>query len=360
MKSLICLVIVLALRAEAGEWRTYAGGFGSRWNTTGHHGHDQDGCELPDCDAVDFTRANLDDSIGFRVGRERDLWTFGILHAVAGADASVSHTEYNLSQRDFALVSTALFAGLDVEFRGFRIGARYGGGGYIAAAAEQRGLLRFTELSATLPLRGGAAVRVSKRNFALTRMEASPSRDLAVTIVAADDAEGKSKWDFAAATGTTMPGAGAGGDRKLRQTALNRTTALRVLGDSDLQLEVSWSSTAHESSLPSIFRGYGGNFRSKTIEGYGLALSRTRPLTERLSLRWSAGFEVADWRDEHRLLTRDGAELVAGVEIAAAASAALRVQLRPRLALESSLQKLYWRGIDLGEARCTFGIVLTR
>jgi hypothetical protein len=181
-----------------------------------------------------------------------------------------------------------------------------------------------------------------------------------VTFVAAGERSGVAVWEFTAATGTTLPGAGAGGDRKLRSTALNRTGALRTLWRPDVLLEISWASTAHESSLSSTFRGYDGNFRSKTVEGYGVGLSHLRPLTETLSMRWSAGVEVADWRDEHRLLTRDGEELVAGVEVGVTAGAALRLELQPRLAIETSLQKVYWRGIDLGEVRWTTGIVLTR
>lgn len=357
----VCSVLFGVLELQAASWRTFAGSFGSRWNTLGHHGHDQPLCDAAaGCDGIDFARANLDDSIGFRVGRERDFFESGPLRLVGGADASVSHTEYNLSQRDFSLVSAALFAGTDIEIGGVRIGARYGGGAYTATATEHRGLMRFLDLTAGFPLGRGAAVRIGRRNFALSRMEAAPSRDISVMIVTDGVTPGESNWEFTAATGTAMPGAGAGGDRKLRSTALNRTAALRTLRQPDWQLEVSWTSTAHESSIPSTFRGYDGNFRSKTIESYGVGLSRLHPLSRRLFVRLSGGVEIADWRDEHRLLTRDGAELVAGVELAVAAGASLRLQLQPRLAIESSLQKTYWRTLDLGEARWTMGIVLTR
>lgn len=358
MKKLwVILLCCVAFQSHA-QWRTFAGGFSSRWNTLGHHGHDQASCASGDCDADDFGRANLDDSIGFRAGRERDFFSAGVLRIVGGADASLNHTEYNRSQRDFSVVSLAMFAGADLELAGVRVGARYGAGGYMTSTAEQSGAIRFLDVGATIPLRRGAGVRIARRTFEMTRVGVRPSRDISITFVTSGDARGASNWEFATATGTTIPGAGAGGDRKLRSTSLNRTSVLRTFRN--MQFELSWSSTAHESSVPSVFRGYDGNFRSKTIEGYGLGVAQSRPLTRALSLRYGGGIELADWRDDHNLLTRDGKALVAGIELALTASAALRVQLQPHLAIESSLQKVYWRTIDLGELRWTTGIVLTR
>lgn len=375
MKALVIFVLfIAATAAHAESWRIYAGGFGSRWNTLGHHGHDQPLCApprqeprpgvildgTPDCDADDFSRANLDDSIGFRAGVERELWRLGALRVIGGADASTSRTEYNLSQRDFSLFSAAAFAGAEVDLYGVRLGARHGRGGY-ATTHARRGWLRFDELSATVSLWPGAAVRVSRRESTLEAMpHHRPLRELAVSLVGTGAAAGERRWELLAATGVTLPGAGLGGDRKLGPGAVNRMSVLSAPWRRDLQLELSWTSSGHESSVPSVFRGYDGNFRSKTIEGYGVALARTFPLTRRLSARVAGGLEVADWRDEHRLLTRNGEELVAGLEVAAVARVALRAQLRPRLAIESNVDKIYWRSIDMSEVRCTAGIVLTR
>lgn len=367
-------ILLVSGTAQADPWRTWAGGFTSRWNTLGHHGHDQPGCgeetgrrtggaagiDKPDCDATDFARANLDDSIGFRAGAERDLWTRGPLHLVGGADAGVSHTEFNLSQRDFSLLSGSLFSGVDLEIARFRLGARYGIGAFATTTNHQLGAMHFTELSATLPLRGGAAVRVSRRNFRLSQMHSARSRDLSVVLVSDGSESGRSSWEFSATTGTTHPGLGMGSDRELRGTAMNRMTAARRLPWRGLDLEMSWSSTAHESSVPSIFLGYDGNFRSRTIDGYGVAVAQAIPFGDVLSVRWSAGVELADWRDEHRLLTRDSAELVAGIEAALTAGVTARLQLQPHLAIQTSLHHVYWRAIDLGEVRWTTGIVLTR
>ena len=77
-------------------------------------------------------------------------------------------------------------------------------------------------------------------------------------------------------------------------------------------------------------------------------------------MRYGAGFEVADWRDEHQLLTRDGKELVAGIEGAIAVRGAVRFHLTRYFALVGSAEKVYWRAIDLSELRTGFGIALTR
>src|SRR5438034_10336119 len=89
--SLVCATPILA------QSRTYAGIFNSRWRTVGLHGHDQPLCapikviyfpngarleQGPRCDPIDFARGNLDNSIGFRVGREKDYLTLGPLSLV--------------------------------------------------------------------------------------------------------------------------------------------------------------------------------------------------------------------------------------------------------------------------------------
>jgi hypothetical protein len=111
---------------------------------------------------------------------------------------------------------------------------------------------------------------------------------------------------------------------------------------------------------PTVFRGFDGNFRSKTIDGIGVGLGRTVWLTDFLSARYGAGIEIADWRDEHQLLTRDGRELVAGVEGGLSLRGAARLKIAPHLAFETTLEKVYWYALDLGELRWGFGLALTR
>ncbi len=368
------LAFVLTAEAEV-RWRTFSGGFSSRWQTIGHHGHDQPACgedpqdgpraasflEAGGCDAADFARGNLDNSIGFRAGVERDLWRVGALHILGGAETGVSYTEYNLSQRDFALVTGAMFTGAELQFGAVRLGGRYGFGGYSSTDRRHLGDLQFAEVSATLPLRTGAALRISSRHVRLSSRASAPSAvETSVLFVSAPESRWSLPWDLTTASGVTLPGAGLGGDRKLRQTAFNRALAHRALPFGKLDLELSWDATAHESSLSTEFRGYDGNYRSKTIDAYGLGISRIARLSERLALRTAGGVTFADWRDEHQLLTRDGTELRAGIEVGLQATCALRVALDSRLALEAAAQKVYWQRMDLSEARFGFGIVLTR
>jgi hypothetical protein len=389
------LLLFVATAAHA-EWRTFAGGFSSRWKTIGPHGHDQPYCaeprwhyypngsiggEFPNCNPVDFARGNLDNSIGFRAGRERDFLRAGPLRLVGGMEGSASYTEYNLTQVDFALLSGAPTAGADLALGGFRVGGRYGGGPFGTSDGQELGISSFREVTVTLPLRRGAGLRISQRSTKAhahrtmvtiygagpgpevpsVRYPGSPSAvETSVLFVTSPEVIGSSQWEFTTATGSTKPGRGFGSDRMLRKSMFTRFAALRDLPWHDLQLEVSLTTSAHESVLPTMFRGYNGNFRSKTIDAFGVAAWRSLPVTERLTLRYSGGVEVADWRDEHQLLTRDGRGLVAGIEQAFTTAAGLRFQLTPHVALDSTLQKVYWPRIDLGEARWSAGIVLTR
>ncbi len=388
-------VLLVVTSAQAGEWRTYSGGFSTRWKTVGEHGHDQPVCadarwiplpqgmliQGPNCDAADFARGNLDNNIGFRAGGERDFLALGALRLVGGAEGSINYTEYNLTQNDFALVSGAVLAGADLAIAGLRLGGRYGGGPFLTSDGQARGITAFREVSLTLPLRGGAAVRISSRHTKARSVQtavglygAGPLEDVpvqhypgspssvetSVLLVTSPSLTGKSQWEFATATGTTRPGLGLGGSRSLRKAAFTRMSVFRDLPWRELQLEIGWLTSAEESLRPTEFRGYYGNFRSKTIDGFGAGVSRSIKASERVTVRYGGGLEVADWRDEHELLTRDGKELRGGIETAATATVALRYQLAPHVAFESSLQKVYWPEIDLSEARVAFGIVLTR
>ena len=385
-RALVIAFLMVATTAVAQERasRTYAGGFSSRWKTLGLHGHDQEWCGepvvvvfpgvgfghfSPDCNAMDFARANLDNAIGVRGGIERDLWGRGLLRLVGGAEGGLSFTEYNLTQADFVILSGSLIAGFDFARWGGRLGGRYGAGPSSISEGDMA-FNTYTEVVAQLPLRPGAAVRFSQRHSRTTRFgrKEDGSRDTAraletsVMFVASPETTGSSRWEFSTSTGSSTPGGGPWRSLQLREAPYFRLTADRDLPWwDDTALQISWTSTGHESRLPTVYRGYDGNFRSKTISGFGLGIQRVEHATGLLSLTYGGGIEVADWRDDHHLLIdRRGETFNAGVETAFHASGGLRYQFSPHTAVEVNIQQLVWTGLALGERRWGIGFVLTR
>ena len=74
------------------------------------------------------------------------------------------------------------------------------------------------------------------------------------------------------------------------------------------------------------------------------AVDQPRPITER----------------PLQLLTRDEQPLTGGIEKAIVLDGGIRWHVSRNLALETSFGKAYWPGIDLGETRAGFGLVVTR
>lgn len=371
------------LRAQS---RTYAGTFNTRWRTVGLHGHDQPLCGpsgirdfgggvfgsfSPDCNPVDFARGNLDNSIGFRAGKERDFVTLGPLSLVGGVEGSLSYTEYNLTQMDFTFLSAAAMTGVDFELGGFRAGGRIGIGPFATSDGNESGFAAVRGVHLTIPLGNGVALRVARQTFnVLDRRRDDPlarrdprAAETSMLLVTSPDQRGPSKWEFSAATGSTTPGGPIGGSRGLRASTYSIVSMDRDLPWAGLQGRVSWSAAAHESTLPTMYRGYPNNFRSKTINAFALGVGRTTPaprLPALFSIRYGMAIEGADWRDNYQLLTRNGEALQGGVEVGVSADLALRWHFAPHLAFETTLQRVYWHGIDVGEGRVGFGLVVTR
>jgi hypothetical protein len=385
---LIALISLLSSTLFA-QSRTYAGTFNSRWRTVGPHGHDQPLCGPegiiqfpggsfgifgPDCNPIDFAHGNLDDSMGFRAGKERDFATFGPLSVVGGVEGSLSYTEYNLTQADFTLLTAAALAGADLELGGFRVGGRFGVGPFATSDGNESGFAQIRGVHLNIPLGNGVALRVSRQTFNVIdphRNDADPNAlrrdpraaETSMLLVTSPDRRGPSAWEFSASTGTTTPGGYIGSSRGLRSSAYSIVSMYRDLPWTDLQGRVSWSAAAHESTVATTFRGFPNNYRSKTISAFGVGVGRAHPLPwlpSVLSIRYGAGLEAADWRDNYQLLTRNGEPLQGGVELGVSADVALRWNFRPHLAFETTLQKVYWHGIDVGEGRIGFGLVVTR
>ena len=371
-KWVLFVLLAGTLSAMAAELRTFGGGFSTRWKTRGAHGHDQeDPCLGQQCDHKDFQRGNLDNSLGYRAGVERDFLSRGIFRVVGGADASLSYTEYNLTQNDMMIVDGALTTGADLAHRGFRLGARYGGGAYMTTTGRE-GLRWFHEVVASVPLRSGASLRVSRRyidqtdGFRRYQSNFDPQEgpievtETAVMFVASPDTR-PTAWEFSTSSGTSQPGGPIGEHRFLKQAGWHRLTAARELPWLGLEARASWTAFAHESWMRTDFRGFPGNERSKTVDAFGLGVWRRQRLGERFSLHYGTGVEIADWRDEHHLLLdRQFRDVIGGVEMSGIAGAALRMHLGGHTALEANIEKSYWTGLRLGEVRWGVGLVLTR
>ena len=374
LRWLLALAVLASPTLNA-QTRTYAGMFTSNWKTIGPHGHDQPWCADPivvifpngailtqgvDCNREDFARGNLDNSLGFRAGLERVFLAGGPFALVGGVEGSLSHTEYNLTQIDIAIASVAATAGADLRLGPVTIGGRYGIGGFGTSDQNEFGVQQHIGLEVTVPIRADAGLRVSHRSSQL-REDIRVTETSFLLVTSPEHRAASSKWEFAASTGTSTPGSGPlGSSRGLSAAAYSKITAWRDLPWHRLQARLSWAESGHESSLPSTFLGYDDNYRSKTIDGYALGVSRITSLGEHFSVRYGAGVEVSDWRDEHYLLTRYGEEIVAGIEPGWSGDAAVRWHFAPNLALEGSLEKLYWQRLDLGETRWGFGLVVTK
>jgi hypothetical protein len=383
MRMRVLLLLLCATSAFAEDsLRTYAGGFSTRWKTRGAHGHDQDHpcADQPytGCDGPDFYRGNLDNSIGYRFGMERDFVRAGIFRVVGGADSSLSFSEYNISQNDILIFGTALTAGVDVTRWGFRLGARYGGGGYLTTTRDfsydyhsRYGFQTFHELVGSVPLRSGASLRIAQRyvgktvGFAQSEGKFYPLEgpvevtETSVMFVASPHVR-DSLWEFSTSSGAAKPG-GTGSTLNLKESGWHRLTASRVLPWFDLHARATWTASAHESRLHTDFRGYPGNERSKTVDAFGLGLAREWSLGNHFSVLTGGGMEVADWRDEHHLLVNEELhDVIGGVEFGLAATGALRFKIGRGTALEANVEQIHWTGISYGETRYGVGLVLTR
>lgn len=391
MRSVWCVVLLLmASPAAQAGWtsRTYSGGFSTHWSTRGLHGHNQELCpgggqhihefeggriilvDYVSCDDDDFARANLDDSFGSQIGFERVRPLGAGFSFVAGLDASVNHTEFNLSQRDFAIVSTAAVAGLEAGWKGLTAGVRYGVGP--SWYDERFSTRQFTEGSLTIPLSPRLGVRFARRFSDVTDRQQSELdvpvpriagvRETSVLLVMQHGRGGEEDWTFSTSTGVTEPGTLGGRSLHLGPAAFQQYAIERPLRSQPAtSLHLSWTISEHESLLESEFLGYPGNYRGKTVNTFGAGAARSRALFRGASLRYGAGVEAGIWSDEHRLLVDErGRDVRVDIDAALSARATLRFELGRGIAAESGFEHVRWLGSGLGETRTLFGLVLHR
>ncbi|HYK05218.1 MAG TPA: hypothetical protein VE974_25940 [Thermoanaerobaculia bacterium] len=365
MRARALFLSLLLSFSAAAQTRWYAGQFSTNWNTNGYHGHDQPCLFTPDCDDDDFVRANLDNSIGFRAGAERDYGTWRGLRLVGGADLSYADTEYNISQSNLGILSGAVAGGVEVDVWRVALGARVAAGPIVTTDLTV-GAQAYGELALTVPVTPRAALRVGFREVFLApaydgeldfdnsfHPDASlRSRDVSLLLVATPGTPGQSPWQLVTGTGMSSPYG-----RGLSKALFTRLGVQRALTPS-MHGQFSWTSSAHESYLPGVFMGFPGNFRSKTIDAFGLSVHARRELFPELVVFAKAGAEAADWTDEHGLLIDDGEVVDGGFEVGVVAGGGVRYQLRESLGVEAFAEHVWWPGIGVGEVRTGLALVI--
>jgi hypothetical protein len=348
------VLFVVASYAQAQQpWRIYAGGTTTAWRTTGgHHGHDVD-CppeqQRDRCERSDLGRANLDNSIGFRIGAERRREWTSTVDLVYGAELGIDSTEYNISQRDIHIGSGVVTAGVVTDFLYATWGLR-GGAGLTATDDGHAGGVVLGEASVELPITQAVRFRLAHREsaFALDGLSLR-SADTSFLLVFAES-QTVSPWKWSAGVGISSPGLLFGESLELSRAPFWRFTASRNLTKRSA-IGVSYISAAHESKRKSVFLGYPENERGKTITGLGVDWIFALTTTPRYFVELGAGVEAADWSDDHQLLQSGDRTITGGFEIAPAFKLSVGLPLTENLALVVSTDQLYWTGIDLGESR---------
>jgi hypothetical protein len=365
MRACAAFLSVILSFSAAAQTRYYAGQFSTNWNTSGYHGHDQPCFFTPDCDDDDFARANLDNSIGFRAGAERDYGTWRRLRLVGALDVSSADTEYNITQNNLNVLSAAVAGGVDLDVWRVQLGARVGVGPFVTTDLSA-GAQAYGEVALTVPVTPRAALRISFREVVMQPLydgelnldnssdhDASlRSRDASLLLVATPDAPGESPWQFLAASGMSSPYG-----RGLSKALFTRLAVQRAITPS-LEGQFSLTSSAHESYLPGVFMGFPGNFRSKTIDAFGLAVRGTRPLSPDFEGFATAGAEAADWADEHELLVDDGEIVEGGFVLGVVVGGGVRYRLRESIGIDAFAEHVWWPGIGVGEVRTGVALVI--
>jgi hypothetical protein len=375
----LVLPLFFSLALSAQVTRTYAGGYSTNWKTVGAHGHDVP-CSggVDACDHSDFARGNLDNSIGFRGGLERDFASWRAVRLVGGLDATVSDTEYNFSQRDLGIFAAAATGGIDVSAWTATLGIRYGLGPYLTSDLHG-GVHSFKEVAVTVPLSGSSSVRFLRRT-AVNSMglmngvrlagsgsehSAAVAKEFGLLVVSRPGPATDAHWSFAATSGMSEPGKLVSGSLNLSRASFHRFTVARELGALPLEARLTWTSFAHESELEGVFNGYPKNLRSKTIDSYGVGIRFTRKIWRGLSAHATGGVEIADWTDDHGLLVRGNQPasrtvVAGGIEPGANGGIGLRYIIGRGMGVEVMGEQAFWPGIRLGERRTGIAFVIAR
>ncbi|HVR43599.1 MAG TPA: hypothetical protein VMS56_09145 [Thermoanaerobaculia bacterium] len=352
----LLIVLIPGGVATAQEWRFFHGGTGTRWRAAhGIHGHTED-CRTAACDDSDWERGNLDSSIGYRVGAERQWLGTDRLHAITGVDLSVVATEFNLSQRDLWVFIPSFVAGVETRYGRGALGVLTGVGSAWTDDGRTRPA-RSAEIRVDLLTNDEGGIRLNVRQSRIGPVRLR-ERGVLVHVRGAGQA-GASRWDCELFAGASRPGRGPGRSLDLGNAPLHKYGLHRIRGGGAQRIGLTFTASAHESRRRTDFLGTGGNLRGKTIPSVGITWDRRFDLGPLVILRAGGGVEVADWSDPHELLVDGAASLEAGIAAAAVATVSASVPITPAVRLIVGVDQLHWLGTGLAERRVILGAGLS-
>ncbi|HUP63531.1 MAG TPA: hypothetical protein VNA69_24305 [Thermoanaerobaculia bacterium] len=330
--------------------RVYAGGTGTRWNASfAEDGHNED-CRTRTCDSEDFLTGNLDSSIGFRLGAEREWRLHPRLATIAGADLSLVSTEYNRSQRDIWLITPAAFAGVEGVFDPMNASLRAGWGPAMTDDGRTTSSW-FAETALDFAGSSGSSVRVAVRR---TQYSGYALREAFLGLVMDDGRPTTTPWTYSFAAGMSRPGTVA------RRYRLSRAPlwrhAIEQQHGTRHRLEYGWTSTAHESSERTMFRGVPGNRRGITIPSIGMFWARDGGAWRSSMFSYRVGAEAAQWDDEYLLIGGGSRVVRRQFDIAVTGGARLDFGIDARASVFAAMEYAYWTGLQLDELRTIIGV----
>jgi hypothetical protein len=339
---------------EAIPWRVYAGVQQFDWDTEGLRGHKAD-CRTEVCDDADFRRANLDASVGFRVGAERLLQDGSRLLIRAGAEAGLLFTEFDLSQHDLKLLDLLGVAAVGIDLGPLQSFLRAGFGATLTDDGRT-GLAGFLEAAFDVPVSPDTAIRLAART---TERDGPDSDDLSLLMITGGShGEGEQKWELDTQAGVSIPGALVGEDRQLSRAPFWQISVFRRIGDTKSRLGLGLDIAGFESMVRTDFKGVSGNERSKEVAGLAAVWDFEFAEGDRSRWRVGGGVKLADWEAGTGLLLDDQGEEVVENKMDLGVLLKVDAVFKPqsRFPILTGLEQVYWPEIDLSELRVRLGL----
>ncbi len=339
---------------EVRPWRVYAGVQQFDWDTDGLRGHKVD-CRTEACDDGDFNRANLDSSIGFRVGAERSLLDEDSLLLRAGAEVGLLFTEYDLSQHDLKLLDLLGVVAVGVDLGPLQSFLRMGLGGTLTDDGRT-GLVGFLEAAFDVPVGPGTALRLAAR---ATERDGPDSDDLSLLVITGGSRnKGASNWQLDTQAGVSIPGVLVGEERQLSRAPFWQISVFRRIGKTRSRLGLGLDIAAFESMVRTEFKGVSGNERSKEVGGITAMWDFEFAEMDWLGWRVGAGVKLADWEaGSGLLLNEQGQEVVENrIDLGVLLKVDAVFKPRSRFPILTGIEQVYWPEIDLGELRLRLGL----